>query len=109
VIANPSLRTYGFLPRNTFRGPGPTNINMAFSKVTQVNEGLRVALRADFFGLLNRAKFRSPNTNFTSPTFGPVLSTLLAGGSSSFLCGLASRDAVRHWLRKIANQNVLIR
>jgi hypothetical protein len=75
VIANTSLRTYGSLPRNAFRGPGRTNINMAFSKNTQVNEALRVEMRADFFNLLNRAEFRSPDTNFTSPTFGQVLST----------------------------------
>jgi len=75
VIANPSLRTYGSLARNSLRGPGRANINMAFSKVTQVNEELRVEMRADCFNLLNHAEFRSPDTNLTSPTFGQVLST----------------------------------
>jgi hypothetical protein len=75
AVSNPSLRTYGTLPRNYLRGPGVFNINLALSKTTQITDQVRVETRADFFNLLNRAEFMSPDTNISSPTFGRVLST----------------------------------
>ena len=75
VVANPALRTYGTLPRNDLRGPGMTNIDLAFSKTTPIRENLRVELRADFFNLLNHAEFANPDTNINSPTFGRLLYT----------------------------------
>ena len=75
AVADPAVRTYGTLPRNDLRGPGITNIDLAFSKTTPIRENLRVELRADFFNLLNHAEFANPDTNINSPTFGRLLYT----------------------------------
>jgi hypothetical protein len=75
AVSNPSVRTYGTLPRNYFRGPGVFNIDLALSKTTPITEKLHVEARADFFNLLNRTEFMNPDTNISSPTFGQLLDT----------------------------------
>jgi len=75
VIDDPSLRTYGTLPRNFLRGPGRFNINLSVAKVTPITERLGAEFRADFFNLLNNAQFETPNTNISDPNFGQVQDT----------------------------------
>lgn len=75
AVQDPSVRTYGTLPRNYFRGPGRFDIDLAFAKTTPITERLLMQLRADFFNLENRAEFSIPDTNISSPTFGQVLNT----------------------------------
>jgi hypothetical protein len=61
VVANPSLATYGTLPRNYLRGPGFINLDMAVSKTTKITEGTKLEFRADFFNIFNHANFLNPN------------------------------------------------
>lgn len=75
VVANPALATYGTLPRNSLRGPGYINFDLAFSKTTAVTERMRVEFRAEFFNLFNHANFLNPITNINSGQFGQVTST----------------------------------
>jgi len=75
AVTAPETRTYGSLPRNFFRGPGGSNIDLAISKSTPIREKVRMELRADFFNLLNHAQFANPDTNINSPTFGRLLYT----------------------------------
>jgi hypothetical protein len=75
AVSDPAVRTYGTLPRNFFRGPGDFNINLAFSKTTQLTDRTKMEVRADVFNLLNRAEFMNPDTNIASPTFGQELNT----------------------------------
>ena len=75
VESNPALRTYGTLPRNYFRGPGETNLNLAFSKVTPINERLKLEVRADFFNILNHTEYKNPDVSITDQTFGRILTT----------------------------------
>jgi hypothetical protein len=75
VVANPSLRTYGSLPRNFLRGPGRTNLDMTVAKVTAITERLKFEIRADAFNLLNHAEFANPSTNISSPRFGRITTT----------------------------------
>jgi outer membrane receptor protein involved in Fe transport len=76
VVANPALATYGTLPRNFFRGPGRTNIDMSISKTTALfGERVKLEIRGDFFNLLNHAEFNNPSLNISSPLFGQVTST----------------------------------
>jgi hypothetical protein len=75
AVSDPSVRTYGTLPRNYIRGPGRFNINLAFAKSMAITERVRMELRADIFNLENRAEFSNPDTNITSPTFGQILNT----------------------------------
>jgi Carboxypeptidase regulatory-like domain/TonB-dependent Receptor Plug Domain len=75
VVANPALRTYGSLPRNFFRGPGRTNLDMAFSKSTAITERVKLDIRADFFNIFNHAEFANPSTSVSSRNFGRITRT----------------------------------
>jgi len=72
---DPQLATYGTLPRNFFRGPGQTNMDLAFAKSIAIMERLKVEIRADLFNVFNHSEFNNPNVNITSPLFGQVTTT----------------------------------
>jgi len=80
-VFNPADRTYG-LPRNSLRGPGLTNLDIALAKTTAITERFKLEFRAEFFNALNHPEFgqptlTSPNTtaNIDSPTFGQITTT----------------------------------
>src|SRR5277367_845199 len=76
VAANPALATYGTLPRNSFRGPGQTNVDMSLSKTTALfRESVKLEIRADFFNIFNHTEFNNPTTNISSPLFGQITTT----------------------------------
>jgi len=75
VAANPSLATYGTLPQHFLRGPGATNIDLAFAKSTTITEKLKLELRGDFFNVLNHTEFNNPNVTITSPRFAQISTT----------------------------------
>jgi hypothetical protein len=90
VVQNPSLATYGTLPRNALRGPGYINLDMAVSKTTVITERTKLEFRAEFFNLANHVNFLNPSvinnyqglygpggqgTNPFSPLFGQITST----------------------------------
>jgi len=76
AVTNPSLRTYGTLGRNAFRGPGFNNINLSFGKETYLfSERTRLRIQGDFFNLLNHTQFLNPSTSITSSFFGQISST----------------------------------
>ena len=76
AIANPALRTYGSLPRDSFRGPGRTNLDLAIAKMTPlIGERLKLEFRAEFFNILNHAEFANPTTNISSSLFGQITTT----------------------------------
>src|SRR5262249_41041409 len=76
VAGNPALATYGTLPRNFFRGPGRTNVDLAVAKKTSiVGERLNMEFRAEFFNLFNSVQFSNPDTIFTDGTFGQITAT----------------------------------
>lgn len=76
AIANPALRTYGTYPRNSLRGPGRTNLDLAVSKVTPVfNERTTLEFRAEFFNVFNHAQFSNPSRTIGSTTFGQISTT----------------------------------
>jgi hypothetical protein len=76
AVANPSVRTYGTLPRNFLRVPGQTNLDMSFAKATSVfHERVNLEIRADFFNILNHTEFANPIPAVTSQFFGQVINT----------------------------------
>lgn len=81
VVADPSLATYGTLPRNYLRGPGYINFDLALSKTTTLTERLKLEFRAEFFNVFNHVNFENPGingdgTNMTDPQlFGQITST----------------------------------
>ncbi len=80
-VNNPGDRTYG-LHRNSLRGPGQTNLDIALAKTTAITERFKLEFRAEFFNALNHPEFGQPtlffpNTtaNINSPTFGQITTT----------------------------------
>ncbi len=71
---------YGNLGRDTLIGPGLGTWDLSLLKDTPIHEKLNLQFRAEFFNVLNRANFNSPNAIvFTptgvSPTAGVITST----------------------------------
>lgn len=70
----PSNMPYG-LPRNFFRGPGLTNLDMTVAKTTQIKENVKIEFRVDAFNVFNHTEFANPDTNIFSGTFGQITQT----------------------------------
>ncbi len=63
VVNDPSLATYGSLPRNYLRGPSYINLDLAFSKTTAITERTKLEFRAEFFNIFNHANFLNPGVS----------------------------------------------
>jgi hypothetical protein len=66
---------YGNLPRNHFRGPHKTNLDLTLAKTTKITERVNMQLRVDAFNIFNHAQFKNPDTNIVSSTFGQITDT----------------------------------
>jgi hypothetical protein len=73
--APPQFALYG-LPRNFFRGPGRTNLDLALAKTTPITERVKAELRFEAFNIFNHAEFSNPDVNPNSGTFGQITSTI---------------------------------
>ncbi len=76
----PGSGFYGNLRRNSLTGPGMATWDFSMLKNTTLHDRLRMQLRAEFFNMLNRANFNTPNlVVFTpsglSPTAGVITGT----------------------------------
>ncbi|HME07621.1 MAG TPA: carboxypeptidase regulatory-like domain-containing protein [Bryobacteraceae bacterium] len=67
--------TYGTLPRNVFRGPGQTNLDLSLAKHFKVGERFDGELRLDAFNVFNHTEFKNPDTTITDATFGQISTT----------------------------------
>jgi hypothetical protein len=87
-IPAPGDRTYGTLPRNAFRGPDRTNLDLALAKTFNFGERWKAELRLEAFNVFNHTEFYNPgcapgsngvpNCNLLVPTngnFGQVSAT----------------------------------
>jgi Carboxypeptidase regulatory-like domain len=72
---------YGDLGRNNLIGPGLATWDFSLLKETPIRERARLEFRAEFFNILNRANFNTPNpivftsATVTSPTAGIITAT----------------------------------
>lgn len=71
---------YGNLGRDTLPGPGLATWDFSLFKDTQIRERTKLQFRAEFFNILNRANFNTPNAvtctpTGVSPTAGIITST----------------------------------
>lgn len=89
-IADTPGTGYG-LPRNFFRGPGRTNLDLALAKTTGITERLKAEFRAEAFNLFNHAEFTNPDTNLFSGTFGQITSTTIGTLHTERILQLALR------------------
>ena len=57
----PAAGTFGNLGRGTLTGPGLADVDLSLVKNTAVSERTSLQFRAEFFNVLNRANFGTPN------------------------------------------------
>jgi outer membrane receptor protein involved in Fe transport len=95
-VNNPGDRTYG-LHRNTLRGPGLVNLDVALAKTTSITERVKLEFRVEYFNAPNHPEFAQPTsgngaTNINSPsTFGQILNTGSFRGPTPRIGQLAAR------------------
>ena len=74
AFALPEAYTFGSAPRNSVRGPGYANVDLAIAKTWSFGEASTLEFRWEIFNLLNRANFNLPNRVFGTPNFGRIFS-----------------------------------
>jgi Carboxypeptidase regulatory-like domain/TonB-dependent Receptor Plug Domain len=94
-VDNPADRTYG-LRRNSLRGPGLTNLDIAIAKTTSITERVKLELRMEYFNALNHPEFAQPTlgnntTNIDSVNFGQVTTTGTFRGATPRIGQLGAR------------------
>lgn len=82
AFVTPASGTYGNVGRDTLRGPGLQTVDFSMLKSTRLSERLRLQFRSEFFNILNRANFSTPNpvvftaaNTAVSPTAGVITAT----------------------------------
>ena len=74
AFAQPAAGAFGTLGRNTERGPGVNNLDLALFKNFDLARGMRLQFRLESFNALNHTQFSGVSTNITSTNFGVVTS-----------------------------------
>jgi len=67
-----ALGTFGNVGRDTVRGPGSLNFDVALSRIFPIRESCRLEARAEAFNAINHTNLGSPNVTLSSATFGKV-------------------------------------
>jgi hypothetical protein len=75
AFAVPATGTYGNAGKGAFTGPMLFNWDAGvFKRIPLGTERYNLQFRAEFFNILNHANFNNPTTNFSSASFGAMLS-----------------------------------
>jgi hypothetical protein len=72
AFAQPAAGKLGNLGRNTERGPGVNNLDLALFKNFTVTHGVRLQFRLESFNAFNHTQFANVDTNLAAPTFGVI-------------------------------------
>ena len=72
AFAQPASGKFGTLGRNTERGPGVNNLDLALFKNLTVRHGIRLQFRFESFNAFNHTQFATVVTNLTATNFGVV-------------------------------------
>jgi len=75
AFAQPAPGALGTVGRNTERGPGVNNLDLALFKNVSVTHGVRLQFRLESFNALNHTQFAGVSTNLAANNFGVVTST----------------------------------
>jgi hypothetical protein len=74
AFAQPAPGALGNLDRNTERGPGVNNVDLAIFKNFSFTHGMRVQFRFESFNFFNHTQFSGVSANLASSNFGVVTS-----------------------------------
>jgi len=81
LCGGPCVPTSGYgTPRDFFRGPGRTNLDLALAKTTAITERVNVEFRVEAFNVLNHTEFANPDISVVDATFGQITSNTLGTG-----------------------------
>ena len=80
AFAVPARGTWGNIGRNTFRGPGLFQVDLALQRRFQISGDRNFELRLEAFNAFNQQNLANPNTNISSgPAFGRITGPLNLG------------------------------
>jgi hypothetical protein len=72
-----AIGTVGTTGINTLRGPGFSEVDLAFTKITPLSEHQNLQFRAEFFNIFNHPDFAVPTSTLSAgPRFGAITSTV---------------------------------
>ena len=86
--------TFGNTGRDSLGGPGLADLDLSIGKTTTIHERLRAQFRAEYFNILNRANFTTPNAVVlsngptpskpaTAPAISPTAGVITATSTTS--------------------------
>lgn len=78
AFAQPALGMLGNLGRNTERGPGVNNLDLALFKTFTLAGNVRLQFRVESFNALDHTQFLGVSTNVGAQNFGVVTSARAA-------------------------------
>jgi hypothetical protein len=78
AFAQPAAGAFGTVGRNSERGPGVNNLDLALFKNFAIARNARLQFRLESFNALNHTQFSGVSTNIASPNFGVVTSARAA-------------------------------
>ena len=67
---------YGSAPRNVGRGPNLWQTDLGVAKHIPLSERVQLQFRGEFFNLFNRAQYGQPQADWSSSTFGQIITTV---------------------------------
>jgi hypothetical protein len=76
AYASPAVYHFGTSGRNQLRTQPYRDLDFSLFRQDQITEHVKSEIRVETFNLTNTATFGIPNTNFTSPNFGVIGSTV---------------------------------
>ena len=86
AFAAPQAGTFGNAGRDSLSGPGLADLDLSLGKTTTIHEHLHAQFRAEYFNILNRANFTTPNPVVLSN--GPTPSKPTAAAAFSPTAGV---------------------
>ena len=75
AFAAPGPNRFGNAGRDTIRGPGYRNYDMALFRTFAVRERIKLQFRAEAYNLTNTPHWGNPNTSVSSGSFGQITAT----------------------------------
>jgi hypothetical protein len=80
AFAVPARGTWGNVGRNTLRGPGLFQLDVALQKQFRINGSRNFEFRWEAFNIINRLNLANPGTNLSAPAqFGRITGPLNTG------------------------------
>jgi hypothetical protein len=73
AFANPAAGTFGNMKRDTLRGPGDQQWDLAIFKNFSLSGSQKLQFRAEIFNFPNHPNLNGPNTDITNANFGRII------------------------------------